>query len=172
MTRSFFEFARPTGPPQPRWGDPDCSPPDTCFVNIVGRHRSPCPISGWVECIAASWGDRRAIRMGQQFPGWVQYPETPGGSRGPCSSAGSGPGSTSLEGNPLVTPPIVINAPFRHSGHSHVRGAWTDRSSVGGSQSWCSTGECYSGPRQSFPAGSDTLDCPAGDKVQSTIVPA
>jgi hypothetical protein len=52
---------------------------------------------------------------GQQFPGWARYPETPGGSRGlPCSS-GSGPGSTSIEGNPLVMLPIGINAPFRQS---------------------------------------------------------
>jgi hypothetical protein len=49
----------------------------------------------------------------QQFPGWVQYPETPDGRAVlPSSSSGSGPGQTSLEGNPLVTPPIGINAPF------------------------------------------------------------
>jgi hypothetical protein len=24
-------------------------------------------------------GGRRAIRMGQQFPGWLQHPENPGG---------------------------------------------------------------------------------------------
>jgi hypothetical protein len=50
----------------------------TCFVNILRRHRSPRPISGWVGCIAASWGDRWAIRMGHSRLG-VQYPETPGG---------------------------------------------------------------------------------------------
>ena len=38
-------------------------------------------------------GGPEAIRLGQQFPGWVQYPGKPLGSRGlPSSSSGSGPG--------------------------------------------------------------------------------
>jgi hypothetical protein len=46
MTRSFFEFARPAPPPRPRWGSRLPTGRDTCFVNIVRRHRPLCLTSG------------------------------------------------------------------------------------------------------------------------------
>jgi len=81
-------------------GDRDCPERDTCFLNIVWRQRSPCPISdGWNA--SPHHGRTGGQSHGQQFPGWVRYREPLGGSRGlPCSSAGSGPGSTGLEGKP------------------------------------------------------------------------
>jgi hypothetical protein len=88
-------------------GDPDCSPPDTCFVNIVP---TPDPMAHvrMGGAITASWRVRGAIARLERES------RIPPGSRGlPSSSTGSGPGQPSLEGNPLVTRLIGINAPFQ-----------------------------------------------------------
>jgi hypothetical protein len=87
---------------------------DTCFVNIVWATPEPMShlrMGGMHRCIM---GGPQGNRMGQQFPGWVQYPETPVGREGfHVRPRVPGRGSTSLERNPLVTLPIGINAPFR-----------------------------------------------------------
>jgi hypothetical protein len=52
---------------------------------------------------------------GQQLPGWVQYPETLRGfTRSSELVLGFRAQLNQSRRNPLVTPPIGINAPFRH----------------------------------------------------------
>ncbi len=61
-------------------GDPDCPPGETpVFSTLSGGTGAHVPSpDGW-NASPHHGGDRRAIRMGRQFPGWVQYRETPAG---------------------------------------------------------------------------------------------
>src|SRR6266511_1343430 len=58
-------------------GDPDCPPGETpVFSTLSGGTGAHVPSpDGW-NASPHHGGDRRAIRMGRQFPGWVQYRET------------------------------------------------------------------------------------------------
>jgi hypothetical protein len=81
------------------------------FLNIVGRHRSPCPIR------MGGMHRRHHERTAGQSNGSA-ISRLRAVSRNPVSREGFHarpwfrPGSTSLKGNPLVTLPIGINAPF------------------------------------------------------------
>jgi hypothetical protein len=70
VSRSFFEFARPAAASAATMGESGLSTErDTCFLNIIWRHRTPWFISGW----------RRGIHQ----PSWEQFrvPVQPNGGQ-------------------------------------------------------------------------------------------
>jgi hypothetical protein len=86
VTRSFFELARPVPPRWPRWGIRTVyRGRDTCFVNIVRRHRPLCLTSGSQEGSLSHHGNGPRVL------------DQPHGARG----------------KPLVSATIRIDAPSR-----------------------------------------------------------